>query len=106
VKLFGQLKRNSPAVAEAFFTELNRAFKHRDLDWKFDVEFHRSCLDMRRADVSRLRAAHLVTFATFGFRFILQKPCNAVRAGIADPTSDAIEISSSVSPILTREPGI
>jgi len=113
VKLIGEPKRNAPAVAQAFFAELTRIAQTCDLNWKFDLEFHRSAVDLRRADLSRLRAAYIVAFAKFGYRFVLQKAYSPVREIIREPTSNAIEVFKITRPgadssarhlIVLREP--
>jgi len=115
VRLFGEPKRNSPAAATAFFAELDRVVQTKDLSWKFDLEFPRSRVDLRRADVSRLRAAYVVAFAKFGYRFMLQNAYKPVREQIADPTKGIIEAFKVTEPnadkmerhfVVVREPDV
>lgn len=111
VQIFGAPKHNSPKGHEEFFAEF-ATYVGPSPDFRLVVEFHRDRFDPARAAVSWLRAAYIVTFAKFGYRFILDTAFRDVRQKIQQPKSQLLPLFSITVPgpsterafVVVREP--
>lgn len=86
MQLFGDENRNSPTAHAAFVAELNRLVESGDRDWNVKLQF-REQYNSSHAAVSWLRAACIVAFAKFGYRFVLDPAYEVVRQKIDIRTS-------------------
>jgi len=113
-QLFGLPEHNPPQAHEEFFQELGRIAQQHPEDWAIGLDFYRDRHDPDKAAASWLRAAYLIVFAKFGYRFVLGRAYHAVREKISDPKSGVIQVfkvtdakrsTESRAFVIVREPG-
>jgi hypothetical protein len=94
MKIIGAPEHNSPKAHADFFDQLAIATTPSGESFKLAFELHRDRFDPTRASVSWLRAAYIVTFAKFGYRFVLDGAFHDVRQKIQQPKSDVLPLFS------------
>jgi hypothetical protein len=114
-RLFGHVGADAPTDRDAFLAEMTRmhAEGYRSSD-RFHMDFFRDRHDPRLARAGYLRAAYLVAFAQFGYRYILNAALDPVRLQIRRPKDEIIPAATfGVAPtapkttkhlIVAREP--
>ncbi len=87
----GLPNNNAPKVRQAFEDHLERATGPGRRWDGLTVEFYGEAYSPSRADIGWLRAAFLLAFALFGYRYALNPALASVRRQIATPTEKVIE---------------
>ena len=90
IVLNGLHGHNADAAQQALTDHFEQQITNNNKDWSLTLNFRRDRHDPESARVSWLRAAYLVAFAKFGYRFALGEALHAVREKIRDPRLDAI----------------
>jgi hypothetical protein len=98
MKIIGAPERNSLKAHAAFFEQLAKEATPSGEGFNLAFELHRDRFDPTRASVSWLRAAYIVTFAKFGYRFILDRAFHNVRQKIREPNSELVPLFSITAP--------
>lgn len=86
LRISGLPRNNSPATTEQHWYDLDGLSEGKRL--KFVL---RDGFNPRRAAIGWLRAAYLISFAAFGYTYILRPQLEVVRRQIADPDNVHIE---------------
>jgi len=87
-KIIGLPQYNNPVATRASEAEWNRLKDHGAEGFKFTLRV--SGGRDRHAQVGWLRAAYLVAFAAFGYRYIFRSPLKPVRDQLADPAAEIL----------------
>jgi hypothetical protein len=102
ILIFGLPNNNSPEAQRAFQAELGRmASEGLDHEYRLELRSARG-YEERLGLVAGLRAAYLVAFAVFGYRYVFRPELKVVRDQLADPNAQLIRVFSSTIPDAPR----
>lgn len=97
VLISGVPKANHPSALSQLQSEIEGSLG-RGVETSFGVSLYRDQYENRLAQVGWLRAAYLVAFAVFGYRYVFQKKLEPVRRQLAEPKSILIDPFSVILP--------
>jgi hypothetical protein len=89
--IVGLPERNNPTVTANHLAALDLLVEGPVAEQRLTVTFPAHQYVMASVQAGWLRAAYLVAFARYGYRYCLRRLFNPVRAQIADPTGRHIE---------------
>jgi hypothetical protein len=109
----GKETADNPADRARFLAEMHRVHREGITDFRFHMDLFKDQYHRRRALVGWLRAAYLIAFAAFGYRYICGAGLACVRDQIRQPEKVIIPMFSAFDPkaakltrrlIVVREP--
>lgn len=95
--MFGVPQANNPATADLITEAMDRYVGPDAPDLRFTIT-PRMRINPDRARVSWIRAAYIIAFAQFGWRYIAQPALNPMRRHFTDPTSVTLPVLSMTDP--------
>jgi hypothetical protein len=99
ISIVGAEKRTSPEAQIAFASQLERLAMEKTSPVRGLVGFRVGRYDEKRERTAWLKAALLVAFAAWGYRYALRPILNAVRAQIANPDSALLANAAFKDPV-------